>query len=223
MSRTSACARGYRPDGSSVRQLSSRGTNGRWTGLRPAAGIRLLITDSRVGEQDGVACRWAQEWADRLKGRGRHRALLGAERTFAECLSAAGRAAEAKQLLGCVLARCADLNVIRFPIDGGKRFISLIAEVRDDQGMGRRDPMMPPMSVSFLDRILVAGGRGTKAMDEEEKPAAESIGPAAASSVLVAPPTPEASTPRQYWNRSPQIGASRRSAQKGCCPRDPST
>ena len=132
--------------------------------------IRLLITDSRAGEQRDVACRWAQEWVDRLNGRGRHRASLRAERLLAACLSAAGRTVEAKLVLGAVLARCADVGMVRFPIDGGERLVSLIAEVRNDQQMGRSDPMMPHLPMSFLDRILdAAADRGTKGMDEEEE------------------------------------------------------
>lgn len=131
--------------------------------------IRLLLTDSRVGAQHDLACRWAQEWVDRLKGRGRHRALLRAERTLAECLSAAGRTAEAKQLLGSVLARCADVGMVRFPIDGGKRLVSLIAEVRNDQQMGRSDPTMPQLPMSFLGRVLAAADGYTKEKSEEEE------------------------------------------------------
>ena len=118
-------------------------------------------------EQDDLACRWAQEWVDRLTGRGRHRAMLRAQRLLAECLSAAGRTAEAKQLLGSVLARCADLGMVRFPIDGGERLVSLIAEVRNIQATGRSD--MPQLAMSFLDRILVAAGQGRKGMDEGDE------------------------------------------------------
>ena len=60
--------------------------------------------------------------------------------------------------------------MVRFPIDGGERLVSLIAEVRNDQQMGRSDPMMPHLPMSFLDRILdAAADRGTKGMDEEEE------------------------------------------------------
>ena len=136
--------------------------------LQEDTAIRLLITHSR--EQDDVACRWAEEWVDRLKGRGRHRASLRAERLLAECLSAAGRTAEAKQLFGSVLARCADLGMVRFPIDGGQRLVSLIAEVRNDQQTGSSDPLMPQLPMSFLDRILdAAAGRGSKGIDEEDE------------------------------------------------------
>ena len=137
--------------------------------LEEDTAIRLLITDSRVGEQDDVACRWAQEWVDRLKGRGRHRASLRAERLLAECLWAAGRTAEAKQLFGAVLARCAALGMVRFPIDGGERLGSLLAEIRNNLQAGRSDPMMPQLPMSFLDRIFDAAGQGSKGMDEEDE------------------------------------------------------
>jgi ATP/maltotriose-dependent transcriptional regulator MalT len=98
--------------------------------LQEETAIRLIIRESR--DEDDVACRWAQEWVDRLKGRGRHRASLRAERLLAECLLAVGRAAEAKQLFGAVLGRCADLGMVRFPLDGGEQLVSLIAELRND-------------------------------------------------------------------------------------------
>jgi serine/threonine-protein kinase PknK len=146
--------------------------------LEEETAIRALIAESGVGEHNDVACDWAQEWVDRLQGSGRHRALLRAQRTLAECLAAAGRTAEAKRLLGAVLARCADLGIVRFPIDGGARLVPLIAEVRNDLQMGGSDPgQQPPMS--FLDRVLDAAGHGTKGMDEEEMPAASPIDPGA--------------------------------------------
>ena len=140
--------------------------------LEEDTAIRLLITELR--EQDDVACRWAQEWVDRLKGRGRYRASLRAERLLAGCLSAAGRTAEAKQLFGAVLARCADLGMVRFPIDGGEQLVSLLAEIRSDQQMGKSDPMMPQLPMTFLDRILdaAAGGTTTGTDEEAEKPTA---------------------------------------------------
>jgi ATP/maltotriose-dependent transcriptional regulator MalT len=139
--------------------------------LEEETAIRLLITESR--EQDDVACRWAQEWVDRLKGRGRHRASLRAERLLAACLLAAGRTAEAKQLFGAVLARCADLGMVRFPLDGGEQLVSLIAEIRNDQQMGRSDPAMPQLPMTFLDRILEADSRTKTGVHEEaEKPMA---------------------------------------------------
>src|SRR5262249_48871091 len=132
--------------------------------------IRLLVTGSR--EQVDVACHWAQEWVDRLKGRGRHRASLRAERLLAQCLLAADRTPEAKQLLGAVLARCADLGMVRFPIGGGEQLVSLIAEIRSDQQMGRSDPAMPQLPMTFLDRILEAAGRTTTGHNEPAKPTA---------------------------------------------------
>lgn len=148
--------------------------------LQEEAAIRALIAGSGVGEQNNVACDWAQEWVDRLEGRGRDRAFLRAQRTLVECLSAAGRTAEAKQLLGAVLARCAALGMVRFPSDGGERLVSLIAEVRNDLQMGRSDPVKPQPPMSFLDQVLGATGRGAKGMDEEEEtPAASPIDPGA--------------------------------------------
>jgi len=121
--------------------------------LEEDTAIRLLLT-SGAGEQDDVACRWAQEWVDRLQGRGRHRALLRAQRTLALCLAAAGRTGEAKRLLGSILARCAELGMVRFPVDGGQGLIALIQQIRDDQQRGKADPTIPQVPMSFLDRIL---------------------------------------------------------------------
>jgi ATP/maltotriose-dependent transcriptional regulator MalT len=135
--------------------------------LQEDTAIRLLVADSRVGEQADVACRWAQEWVDRLKGRGRHLASLRAERLLAECLWAAGHPTEAKHLLGSVLARCAEIGLVRFPIDSGERLVSLIAEVRNDQETRRSDAMMPQLPMSFLDRILAAAGPGTTGVDQD--------------------------------------------------------
>ena len=137
--------------------------------LKEDTAIRLLIAGPGAGEQADVACRWAQEWVDRLEGRGRHLASFRAERLLAECLLAAGRTAEAEQLFGAVLARCADLGMVRFPIDGGVRLVSLLAEIRNNLQTGRSDPMMPQLPMSFLDRILDAAGQGSKGMDEEDE------------------------------------------------------
>ena len=137
--------------------------------LKEDIAIRLLIAGPGGGDEAHVACRWAQEWVDRLEGRGRHLASLSAERLLAECLSAAGRTAEAKQLFGSVLARCADLGMVRFPIDGGERLVSLIAEIRNNQQTGRSDPKIPQLPMQFLDRILDAAGQRSKGMDEEDE------------------------------------------------------
>src|SRR5574337_245592 len=126
--------------------------------LEEDTAIRLLLAAPSAGGQHDLACRWAQEWVDRLQGRRRHRALLCAQRTLVECLSAAGRTAQAKQLLGVVLDRCAGLGMVRFPIDSGQRIVSLIAEIREDQLLGRSDQAMPRLPTAFLDRILDAAG-----------------------------------------------------------------
>jgi hypothetical protein len=64
--------------------------------------------------------------------------------------------------------------MVRFPIDGGEQLVSLLAEIRSDQQMGKSDPMMPQLPMTFLDRILdAAAGRTTTRTDEEaEKPTA---------------------------------------------------
>src|SRR5574337_1440797 len=123
--------------------------------LREDTAIRLLLTDPA---QLDLACRWAREWVDRLQGRGRHRALLRAQCTLTECLSATGRTAEARKLLCAVLLRCADLGMVRFPIDNGERLVSLIAEIREDAGRDGADQMTPRLLLPFLDRILDAAG-----------------------------------------------------------------
>ena len=135
--------------------------------LQEEAAIRALITDSGVGEHNDLARAWAQEWVDRLQGRGRQRALLRAQRTLVECLSAAGRTAEAKQRLDTVLARCADLGLVRFPIDGGQRLVPLIAQLRNDHQIGRFDPTVPHPPMSFLDQLLDAA-TGPRGMDNEQ-------------------------------------------------------
>jgi ATP/maltotriose-dependent transcriptional regulator MalT len=137
--------------------------------LQEETAIRVLIADSGVGEHHDVACEWAQEWVDRLQGRGRDRALLRAQRTLADCLWAAGQNVEAKHVFGTVLARCADLGMVRFPLDGGERLVSLIADLRNDQLMGRFDPMKPQPPISFLDQILDAAAPGTWGMVKEEE------------------------------------------------------
>ncbi|HEU4362665.1 MAG TPA: hypothetical protein VFR27_14355, partial [Mycobacterium sp.] len=119
--------------------------------LREDTAIRLLLADPRATDRLDLACQWAQEWVDRLQGRGRYRALLRTQRTLAECLAVAGRTVAAKQLLCSILASCADAGMIRFPIDGGDRLTSLIAEVRDE------DP--PPSLAAFLDETLAAATR----------------------------------------------------------------
>jgi len=58
--------------------------------------------------------------------------------------------------------------MVRFPIDGGERLVSLIAEVRNDQQTGSSDPMTPELPMSFLDQLLdAAAASGSKRMDED--------------------------------------------------------
>ena len=103
--------------------------------LEEDTAIRLLITDSRAGEQRDVACRWAQEWVDRLNGRGRHRASLRAERLLAACLSAAGRTVENAWIRRCprAMRRCR-----RSSVPDRRRRATRLAHrrSRNDQQMG---------------------------------------------------------------------------------------
>lgn len=120
--------------------------------LREDTAIRLLLADPSADEQLDLACRWAQEWVDRVAGRGRHRALLRAHRTLAECLAAAGRTAGAKEVLGEVLKCCADVGMVRVPIDGGDRLVPLIAEIRAERSTDAAESSA--RLVSFIDRML---------------------------------------------------------------------
>jgi ATP/maltotriose-dependent transcriptional regulator MalT/serine/threonine protein kinase len=140
--------------------------------LQDETAIRVMIGNPGVGEQNEAACDWAQEWVDRLQGRGRDRALLRAQRILVECLAAAGRTAEAKELLAAVLAQCARLGLVRFPQDGGPRLLPLIAELRDDQQMGRLDPMKPQPPMSFVDEILDAAGLSVRGVHADTSAAA---------------------------------------------------
>lgn len=133
--------------------------------------IRLLIAGSPAPEQAEIACRWAQEWVDRLTGRGRERALLRAQRTLAECLAAAGRTDEAKRLLGSILARCADLGLVRFPIDGGRRLVGLITEIRREQRADGGGSAAPAIPMAFLDRILDVAGVTDQSAEPADHPA----------------------------------------------------
>lgn len=118
--------------------------------------IHLLIADSPTTERVDLACRWAREWVDRLQGRGRDRALLRAQRTLVACLSAVGQTTDAKQLFGSILSRCAGLGLIRFPLDGGQRLVSMIAEIHHDLRTASTAPTRPQPPTYFLGQLLAA-------------------------------------------------------------------
>ncbi|MDL9935289.1 protein kinase [Gordonia sp. ABSL1-1] len=96
---------------------------------------------------------WAHEWVDRLSGTPRRRALLRAQRHLAVCLSAAGRLDDARDLTVTVLTQCAEVGLIRYPMDGGHVFRRLVRDVRTEARSGAR-ALSAPLSVEFLDRVL---------------------------------------------------------------------
>ena len=124
--------------------------------------IMLLIAGSPPPEQVDRACRWAEEWVDRLRDRGRDRALLQAQRTLAECLMVAGRTAEAMTLVGSILSRCAECGMVRFLLDSGDRLLPLVAEIRAGARIGSEKLAAPRPPDAFLDRVLEAAGESRR-------------------------------------------------------------
>ena len=125
--------------------------------LHAETAIRLMLDAGESAEAPDVACRWAQEWVDRLAGSGRHRAFLRARRLLAVCLAAAGRTQEARAHTLAVLAQCAASGMVRFPLDGGDEFTRLVDDVARSVRAGDR-PAPAALSPDFLDRLLGDGG-----------------------------------------------------------------
>ena len=117
--------------------------------------IRCLMAGSSL-EQRELAYEWAREWVDRLEGRGRHRAVLKAQRLLVACLAALGRTAEAMQLLATVLARSAQHGLVRFPIDGGPSVVALVEELSRAQRADRWQPTWPAVPAVFLEQVVAA-------------------------------------------------------------------
>jgi serine/threonine-protein kinase PknK len=107
-----------------------------------------------LGNQPDIGCDRAQAWAHRLEPQGRPRALLRANRLLVACLSAAGRADEAKQTLANIAAQCAEHGMIRYLLDGGPKVVALLAVLRDDLHTGRWGPTWPVVPSAFLDTIV---------------------------------------------------------------------
>ncbi|MGV9713129.1 protein kinase domain-containing protein [Gordonia sp. NPDC003424] len=126
--------------------------------LTEEVAIRLLLTDS---DSDGaalhIACRWAQEWVDRLADNKRPRALLRAQRLLATCLAAAGRMSEAKRCAAIVLAQCAATGMARHPLDGGDGFRQLVEDIRVDLGDGHVTADFDAVPIEFVERVLRTG------------------------------------------------------------------
>ncbi|WP_431840429.1 protein kinase domain-containing protein [Gordonia hongkongensis] len=125
--------------------------------LHAETAIRLMLDAGESAEAPDVACRWAQEWMNRLVGSGRHRAILRARRLLAMCLDAAGRPDEARAQTLAVLAQCAASGMVRFPLDGGDDFTRLVDDVARGVRAGDR-PAPAALSPDFLERLLGAGG-----------------------------------------------------------------
>lgn len=124
--------------------------------LEEEVAIRLLLNESGDRSAHDLACSWAREWVDRLDGSGRQRAIMSAARLLAVCLSTAGRQDEAKRYTGAVLARCVQAGMVRYPLDGGETFRTLVLQIRSDLTDGRDDAVESGVPVSFLDSVLGA-------------------------------------------------------------------
>jgi ATP/maltotriose-dependent transcriptional regulator MalT len=120
-----------------------------------ASAIRLLITEDDSASRE-LACRWAQEWVERLAARNRPQALLRARRLLGACLAADGRAAEAKAMVATVAAQCAQLRMLRYLVDGGPNVVATLSALRDDQRAGRWREEWPEVPADFLDQALNA-------------------------------------------------------------------
>ena len=123
--------------------------------IEEEAAIRRLVT-GWFDEQARLACTWAREWVERLEGSVRRRALLKAQRLLVACLAASGRAAEAKKLLASVLARTAELGLVRFPVDGGPLVVELVEELNEDQKAARWQSDWHAVPAEFLQKVIAA-------------------------------------------------------------------
>ena len=120
-----------------------------------AAAIRTLLVEKDPAQMD-LACRWAQEWVDRLTAQNRPRALLRARRLLVACLAAAERSDEAKAVLATIAAQCAQLGSVRYLVDGGPYVVATLAQLHADQQAGRWCSDWPAVPAEFLDRLVNA-------------------------------------------------------------------
>ncbi|WAM15385.1 serine/threonine-protein kinase [Rhodococcus sp. JS3073] len=125
--------------------------------LEDATAITLLL-GRRSAETTAAACTWAGEWVHRIEGRGRHRALLHANRLLVGCLAAAGRNDEAKQVLASIAAQCAERDMIRYLLDGGPYVMSTLRGLRDDQLHGLWRPEWTTVPTAFLEALSATTG-----------------------------------------------------------------
>ncbi|GAB5897578.1 serine/threonine-protein kinase [Mycolicibacterium mageritense] len=120
-----------------------------------ASAIRTLIKADDPAKRD-LACRWAREWVDRLAQQNRPQAMLRARRLLGACLAADGRTADAKALIAGVAAQCAQLQMLRYLVDGGPHVVATLSALRAAQRAGRWDPEWPEVPAEFLDQALNA-------------------------------------------------------------------
>jgi serine/threonine-protein kinase PknK len=120
-----------------------------------ASAIRMLIVEDDPASRE-LACRWAQEWVDRLAAQNRPRALLQARRLLVACLAAAGRVDEAKSTLAIIAAQCAELGLVQYLIDGGRRVIATMAQLQTDKQAGRWPSEWPDIPADFLHQVINA-------------------------------------------------------------------
>ena len=120
-----------------------------------ATAIRLLIAEDDSASRE-LACRWVQEWVDRLAAQNHPQPLLRARRLLAACLAAAGRGDEAKRTLATIAAQCAQLRMFRFLLDSGPYVTETLAALREDRAAGRWRPEWPDVPADFLDRLANA-------------------------------------------------------------------
>lgn len=121
-----------------------------WTAqLEEATAIRGLLADP-TPENTELACRWAGEWVQLLRGSRRARRLLRAERLEVACLAAAGHDEEAATLLASVAARCEQAGLLRFLPDGGPLVLDVARRLADELTAGRGRAGRPDVSPAFL-------------------------------------------------------------------------
>ena len=120
-----------------------------------ASAIRLLMAADDPDKKE-LACRWAQEWVDRLAAHNRPQALLRARRLLGACLAVAGRTDEAKAVIATVAAQCAKLRMLRYLVDGGPHVVATLSDLQADQRALRWRPEWPDIPADFLDQAVNA-------------------------------------------------------------------
>jgi serine/threonine-protein kinase PknK len=118
-----------------------------------ASAIRTLLAEQDPAKAD-LACRWAQEWVDRLAERHRPQALLRARRLLVGCLAAAGRADEAKAVLVTIASQCAQIGSFRYLPDGGPYVAATLTALYQDQQNGHWRPEWPEVPADFLTSLV---------------------------------------------------------------------